>query len=219
MLILVVLSEKSPEAQNIFINGTTGAAALTGSNWLLLLLLLLLLLFLLLLPKQHDNSSNKKGNEPKISAFYVIEPLWITPWHLCFLLWKMLYHCWLLPSAWLRENAFQKVKGNITLHRELAQSSDVVLSHSGPEPGARSLGSTDWPFSLQHSWCLCMGEKSHLCGLEKVRCFSSLGNRLVSYSPDARGRGDFRDFFIYLPHFRAGRKVEKREGTYPSSHS
>lgn len=75
MLILVVLSEKSPEAQNIFINGTTGAAALTGSNWLLLLLLLLLLLFLLLLPKQHDNSSNKKGNEPKISAFYVIEPL------------------------------------------------------------------------------------------------------------------------------------------------
>lgn len=38
MLILVALSEKSPEAQNIFINGTTGAAALTGSNWIIIII-------------------------------------------------------------------------------------------------------------------------------------------------------------------------------------
>lgn len=34
----------------------------------------------------------------------------------------------------------------------------------------------------------------------------------------ARGRRSFRDVVVYLPHFRDGGKVDKRERTCPRSH-
>lgn len=101
--------------------------------------------------------------KPKISAFCVTEPLWITRWHLCFVLWKMLLPLPIAIFCLTRGECFPEDEGE---HSAWPWGfSELCRSPESQWPRARSwIIWKQWPFSLQHSRC------------------SALGNRLVFYS-------------------------------------
>lgn len=67
---------------------------------------------------------------------------------------------------------------------------------------------------------LCRGAKEPPLWSEESETFQPIGEQPVLHSHGCERKGGVvRGLFIHLPHFRAGRTVEKGDESYPRPHS